>query len=280
MEFYLVFNEEGNEYRLPDDKELPAGQTAFELDPKAYQELGLPVPDPTTVPTIGILLQRGDGYYSITADMVASVAKTGVRVVGLIYEDTANTIVGRCDAVVLPGGSFPSPEEYYEDADPEKVGKPLTPRCQAYIDIIDAAQGHYIPLLGICAGCQMIAARIGGMKMWRQLPLSEVEHNDKEASHSISLEPALVELMKAGTKAIFVNSRHSEGIIPGTGNGCLDVLAMSPDGIVEAVGNLKKDILGVQFHPENLADTIGEMQQIFYWLAQQAQKNFEIFAGL
>ena len=60
-----------------------------------------------------------------------------------------------------------------------------------------------------------------------------------------------------GPKEMVVNSRHNEAVNPNILGDGLTITAMSEDGVVEAI-EMKEPwcefILGVQFHPENLAN--------------------------
>ena len=69
-----------------------------------------------------------------------------------------------------------------------------------------------------------------------------------------------------------VNSRHTSSVVLPTKSIAnkigLDFYAFAPDGVPEAWGNDQKNILCIQWHPENYAVQGDEtMQRIFQWLA-------------
>jgi len=65
-----------------------------------------------------------------------------------------------------------------------------------------------------------------------------------------------------GTNNILVNSMHHQGIKRLAPN--LIANAFSPDGLIEGVESVDDDfILGVQWHPEDLADSEPMMRRLF-----------------
>lgn len=73
----------------------------------------------------------------------------------------------KCDGAILPGGAFDNPESFFIDG--KDMGGREGKRFFAYKSVIQEAFRHHKPMLGICAGAQMIGAVLGNMKMYRQL---------------------------------------------------------------------------------------------------------------
>lgn len=134
------------------------------------------------------------------------------------------------------------------------------------------------PLLGICRGIQFINAALGGT-LWRDLPSenpSNIEHHMSppydEFAHTVSLVPntPLAELLDE--ERIGVNSYHHQAVreaAPG-----LEVMATSPDGVIEAVYRPSSRFLwAVQWHPEFLHTVDEDAQQIFNALVSESAKN-------
>ncbi len=103
------------------------------------------------------------------------------------------------------------------------------------------------PILGICAGVQIINVCFGG-----SLHQDIKNHTSKEeiTIHSINIEKdSFLEKIYSKNK-IEVNSFHHQAINKVAEN--FKIVATSEDGIVEAIEY--KNIVGVQWHPEKSKD--------------------------
>jgi putative glutamine amidotransferase len=257
----------------------------LELAVKDYQQLGC-MPPKSTAPVVGFLMGRDNDCYSADWNYLHSLAKTGVQIIGLTYEHCAEQ-VQLCDGVVLPGGAFVSPESYYSD--PKPGAEPTSLRAKAYITCINYAVENGLPLLGICAGAQMIAGYFG-MFLFRNFDYVEtpIEHKTfKDEAHRLNIFPnnPLWELL-GDQNLEFVNSRHTELLAPIKIQRCLwaeryheneadvelplQIYAEANDGVPEAWGDADMHILCVQWHPEDLAVHGNQAQQrIYQWLADE-----------
>ena len=140
-----------------------------------------------------------------------------------------------------------------------------------------AASGK--PILGICLGMQVITIALGG-DLYQDIPTqvpSEINHrgaitkrSDRwQLLHSVkTLEGSLIHRL-TGAGEIQVNSFHHQAVkTPAPG---FRATAFAPDGVIETVESDNERILGIQWHPENLAH--GGMEQgkaIFRWLVESA----------
>ena len=244
----------------------------FKIQPDDAKVLGLKVTDKT--PTIGFLLGREKGYYSIDFNYAKAISMAGGAIQGLSYtliEEQMKSI----DGLVLPGGSFVSPDEFYAN----RVDNPEEPtaRSEAYLEAIRVAEENAIPILGICAGAQMVAG-VHGMKMFRDLSevSPSVEHKTSEVNaHQVITYPA-TPLRELLGKKITVNSRHREGLVPNDWNSDLEIYAVSSDCIPEAWGDMEEGILCVQWHPEDfVVNGDKKMLGIYKWLVCKSQNRME-----
>ena len=260
------------------------------LAPKDYQRLGCAVPRPEA-PTVGFLMGRDKDCYSADWNYILAIAKTGVKLRFLTYQHCELQMQG-CNGLVLPGGAFDSPESYYADAKQTNIEFP-TLRSKAYALCIRGAVARQIPVLGICAGAQMIAGEFG-LKLYRnfddvETPIEHYTHQDE--AHRLDVVPnsPLARILNNQTQ-IFVNSRHRELVAPiriqremwAEANHVaakdiqlpLDFYAFANDGVPEAWGSEDLHILCVQFHPEDLAAYGNSaMQGIYQWLADEIGKK-------
>ena len=253
---YVISNEEVN--RVIADHKVPI----IHLPETKEFELGLDVSGEN--PTIGFLLGREKGYYSLGYDYAKAIYMAGGRIQGLCYTELAAQME-TVDGLVLPGGSFVSPDEFYVT----RTENPQEPsiRSNAYLEAIRVAEEKFIPMLGICAGAQMIAGA-HGMKMYRDLKHSPLEHKSPtDDAHKVLVYPNSLLNCLLGEKEFMVNSRHREGLLLNNKNTDLDIYAVAPDGVPEAWGKMEDGILCVQWHPENLAVKGNKpMLGIYQWL--------------
>ncbi len=254
-------------------------------------------------PKIGFLLgqdksENNDEYYTISQSYLQAVLNTGARVRFLDF-DNADKQMRDCDGAILPGGAFNNPESFYIDG--KILGDEVGKRYFAYEAVIKEAHKKHKPMLGICAGAQMIGALLGNMKMYRDLKnevLHPTIHKPKEETdvrvHQIKLLQGtpIFDIMgiEPTENHVIINSRHTQSMVldvlqdyvVGVPEVKMKIYAISDsDGIPEIWGNEEAGILCVQGHPEDL---IGEakMQNLYNYIARKAKeyrmkKNLLVF---
>lgn len=192
---------------------------------------------------------------------------------------------------MLIGGAFDNPESFYIDG--KDMGAVEGKRFFAYKSIINEANASKKPMLGICAGAQMIGAVLGKMKMYRsvkdEVPQHTVHKPQNETDvkiHAIKLlkETPIFAIMgqKENENRVMINSRHSQAMVHSVLQDYvkekplvkMDLYAISEaDGVPEILGNEKAGILCIQGHPEDLAVKGDEkMQRIYNHIAKLAEK--------
>jgi putative glutamine amidotransferase len=217
-----------------------------------------------TKPLIGIVLDHADAgsfsarpHYALREDYFRAVESAGGVPVGLGYMNGGpDGSLGVIDGLLSPGGEFETPEDWYIG------GASLyarSARLQYNIDYIEGALKRNMPVLGICAGMQLLAG-IRGCKL-----VPDLKKHFQQAARPMDPHkqiPATLPAHKAdivvGTQLhaylqatrIDVNSHHQEAVIQ-TAPGVI-VSARSPDGTIEAIEleNHPGFALGVQWHPE------------------------------
>lgn len=268
-----------------DEGEIPQ----LMLPDDAYKILGCPLPA-DDAPVIGLLMGRSGDCYSSDLNYVLALAKTGVRIRFLTYYHCVIQLE-ECDGLLLPGGSFESSELYYVDPHDDQECKSV--RQMAYIVCIRSARQCQKPILGICAGAQMVAAEFG-LKLYRNFEHVEtpIKHQTKDPeAHRLNVfADTPLQRMFGDENLFYVNSRHSELLAPlkiqrelwhakfkgdpDTLQLPLDFYAEANDGTPEAWGSEKEHILCVQWHPEDMAAAgDAKMQALFQWLADIAKKT-------
>ena len=232
-------------------------------------------------PKIGVILAEEKGYdgYVIDEPYIEALQSHNVNLCFLTYDNISSQIKNlELDGLLLIGGNFDSPAEYYLHPEELPDTHRLSKRSVAYLDAIACAQEYKLPLLGICAGFQMLAGYFGA-KMYanviRELG-SHLPHKfDKyQDAHAVSVVDNTKLATICGNKPeIMVNSVHSEGVSELSEGLDLVVSARSSDGNVEAV-EIRGDwfALGVQWHPEYLWRRSPEANSLFSSLVDAAHK--------
>lgn len=162
-------------------------------------------------------------------DLFRKLYDYNVKVIGIpVDNDYAKTIelVNECDGIILSGGDNFIDEDFL---------------------LVKYLHKNNIPTLGICLGMQTMARCFSDLE-----EVDVVNHKLSDSNgHYINIykDTLLYKIMK--TDRIFVNSRHKSAIIDTN----LCISSRAEDNIIEAVEDSeKKFFLGVEWHPESLAD--------------------------
>jgi putative glutamine amidotransferase len=198
-----------------------------------------------------------------------AVAAAGGTPVQIPREVEPPALLGRLDGLVLSGG---------DDVDPRRYGRrpgaqttQLDPERDALeLELIDAALGIDLPLLGICRGCQLLNVARGGTLI-AHLPLDEGESHGQLAyplhARVHGLRIVAGDVLDGLLDGVRVNSFHHQAVDElGAG---VAAVAYAPDGVIEAIA-VGRRALGVQWHPEYLRE---QPDPIFTWLVNQARRT-------
>lgn len=219
-------------------------------------------------PIIGITLDWEDTktyskyspWYALRENYITAIIKSGGTPLLIPYDlSSIMTYVKIIDGLVIPGGDYDlSPKDYNEDKrDVTRIQKEN--RVIFETSLLQAAMDKKIPILGICAGHQLIAVKIGQGTLIQDIATdfsTEIEHEQSKndippakPSHNITIEEKSLLYKITKTKIMHVNSSHHQAIK--TISDDFMVSAISPDGIIEAIEHKTYPFLmGVEWHPE------------------------------
>lgn len=187
-------------------------------------------------------------------------------------EATLRGIYDRLDGIFLMGGVDVDPVHYGEERLP-LCGQTDAARDWTELTLTKWALAEHKPVLGACRGIQVINVAAGGtlyQDIATQCPRAMKHDYFPTANaytrdllvHDIETRPDSRLGRILGTDRVPVNSMHHQGIkelAPG-----LVGSAFAPDGIIEGLeGNNGHFLVGVQWHPEELAEKQQPQRRLF-----------------
>lgn len=236
-------------------------------------------------PVIGITSNHNDGTAQLSERYYDMVVQAGGVPVLIPPVSDRHVIIGtleHLDGLLLSGGA---------DFNPLWCGEQPSPRLHhinATRDLPELlltrlAYNRQIPMLGICRGIQTLAMALDGevdqdieeARKGKAGAKPLVRHSQDadrgEPTHTVSLAEGSTLRALYKTDMLAVNSFHHQAVRkPGER---FRVTATASDGVIEAIESSEhKAIMGVQWHPECLAD---DGLPLFCWLVGQA-RNFSI----
>jgi len=193
-------------------------------------------------------------HYALRVSYFTAIERAGGVPIAIPYlPGSIDTILNMAQGIVLPGGFYPFPDHYY--GDPVNPNQPTHPRNVFEDDFTRIILERDTPVLGICAGMQVLGAVMGATlhRDVHDVYDTQTDHlNEKPAE-----EPAHKVIVELGTKLhdivgldeFDVNTAHREALneIPES----VIINARASDGIIEGIELANQRFaLGVQWHPE------------------------------
>lgn len=202
---------------------------------------------------------------------IVSAGGTPVLIPPVADNDVLLSTLDTLDAIVLSGGG---------DFNPLWAGEQPVPQLHNINNERDLPEllltryafDRQLPMLGICRGIQTLAMSLGGHVEQDIKPSptlikhSQTSHQSTQ-THSVNIKPGtMLSEIFDGEDTIYVNSFHHQAV-DNPGNH-MRTAATAPDGTIEAIeSSEQKPVIGVQWHPEWLAD---DGLPLFRWLVNEA----------
>ena len=185
-------------------------------------------------------------------------------------------MIDHCDGIVIPGGVDVDPRYFGEDPHPA-IGVIDHGLDSAQMMALSYIEQKKIPVLGICRGCQIMNVYTGG-SIYQDLasdyegsPIMHAQREDRSyAAHRVQIETDSRLYNLLGTSSIYTNTMHHQAIHK-IGKGFY-VVARTSDGVVEAIEHENGIWMATQWHPEELVDTVPEMNSLFADLIEKASR--------
>jgi len=232
-----------------------------------------------TPPLIGITTSytptkdQNKAQQSVNHDYVLAIERAGGCPVLLPMTENAQSLTPICtllNGLIITGG--PGITDGLVGQLPPDLPSVQATRHNNDLWAFDCAQKKQIPILGICYGMQFINARFGGtLYADVQNQCNTSPHSPKRTDHpifhkiAIQSDTHLSNILN--TQATQTNSFHVQAIEK-LGQD-LYLNAQSPDQVIEGFETKDGRIIGVQFHPEKMPETI--FDRLFDNLIQMAQ---------
>ncbi|MBN2830190.1 MAG: gamma-glutamyl-gamma-aminobutyrate hydrolase family protein [Candidatus Cloacimonetes bacterium] len=165
------------------------------------------------------------------------------------HEDIKAYLLQIKGLIIIGGMDYP-PRLYGQT--PHPLSDIMTERrAESDLLLFKTAMELKLPILGICAGLQLMNIATGGRLIQH---LETAEQHLGEKYHPVMIENSRWLSKIFNTDRLIVNSNHHQGIDGGfVGQGFTPV-AWSEDGQIEAIEyNCDQLVLGVQWHPERIS---------------------------
>lgn len=178
--------------------------------------------------------------------------------------EMAKDYVDMIDKLILSGGQHVDPRFYGQEKEIESDDYSLA-RDEFELALIKEALAQNKPIFAVCRGMQLVNVALGGTL--HQAVQNHWQEEVLGTSHQLEIQPnsRVSQLFQAGTQ---INSLHRQSIKDLAAD--LVATAHDPrDGTIEAYESRGQHaILGIQWHPEFLAQNCASNQRLFDYLVQ------------
>lgn len=226
-------------------------------------ECGLPI---VGIPACLVSDGPGDSYHRVGEKYIRSVA-VAARCMPMLLPalggaSDPDALAETLDGLLLTG-SPSNVEPHHYGGGPSRAGTPHDPARDAVtLPLIRAALQRGVAVFGLCRGHQELNVALGGTlhQAVQELPGMNDHRADPTRPyddrylerHPVRLQAGgVLHALSGGQQEVMVNSLHAQAIDRPAD--CLEVEAISDDGIIEAVSvrGAANFALSVQWHPEH-----------------------------
>lgn len=210
-----------------------------------------------------IALSLGGNSQATDETYVAALSRPeyGLEICSLLPStppDAAAEVLRTCSGLVLTGGADVNPARYGEEPAGAEMRFVSDARDNLELSLLQGADERDLPVFAICRGMQVLNVHRGGALLQH---IGE-SHRDGRAQdekwrpfHEVALAAGSLHAAIAGSPTVHTNSRHHQALDPARlGRDLMVTGRCANDGVIEAVqGPVGRFLVGVQWHPENMA---------------------------
>lgn len=187
-------------------------------------------------------------------------------------EEELDAYLSEIDGMIFTGGAD-YPADLYGDPTDENAVSMDNKRVDTDLLLVKKVMKESnIPVLGICAGHQLLAIAHGG-KLIQHLPNVKDHEKTGDTEHSIEIKggKCLKSIFNEGS--IIVNSNHHQAVKEDPFPSEFEITARAEDNVIEAM-ELKGErfVLGVQWHPERTQDK-EHTKKIFEYFIEKTRER-------
>jgi putative glutamine amidotransferase len=225
-------------------------------------------------PRIAVILDEntsGDGTrYEAAKGYFRGVRDAGGLPFGIPYlPEIVPVVLAEFDGLIAVGGRFAYPDVWYLAGEISKA--PPSERLAIERAIVEGFLEHDKPVLGICAGMQMLAC-LNGCRLTpdlRKMMPDALEHDLRGHLHPVALAANSRLAAIVGEPTIEVNTFHREAVAQLAPS--VVASAHAADGIVEAIElPASRFAIGIQWHQELLVGTDHPGNRLFRGFVEAA----------
>ncbi|MBV8895202.1 MAG: gamma-glutamyl-gamma-aminobutyrate hydrolase family protein [Acidobacteriaceae bacterium] len=200
---------------------------------------------------------------------VDSLRAAGVEPIPVLASCT--TELNGAAGLLLMGGTDVNPKLFGAAPDPA-TQTPDDERDAFELDLLDQALASDLPVFAICRGLQLLNVHSGGTLRQHLASPRHDPPEDADFAHQIEIEPDTLLSSIAGEPRWPVNSYHHQAA-DRVGAGLRVSARDAEDGTVEALEHSDRTfVLGVQWHPEDLAAGSPEQLRLFQHFAKRIHR--------
>ncbi len=201
-------------------------------------------------------------WYALRTNYTEEISKAGGTPITLSYDHKSiENYINLADGLLISGGAHDINPSLYGEEKGSYTKEIKQNRTDFEITMIKAALAKRIPILGICAGEQLLSVVFEG-KLIQDIGThveNALEHEQKDLNkpltqphHSVKITPNTLLYRILHKDEIEVNSSHHQAV-KSVGPEMI-ISAIAPDNVIEAVEVPGHDfVMGVAWHPEYIA---------------------------
>lgn len=182
------------------------------------------------------------------------------------------SLLARADAVLLHGGGDLDPSLYDQQKSTDTIYGIVAEHDALELAIVRAAIAIDKPVLAICRGIQVLNVALGGTLHQNLVDTVADSDSHWNTYHPVAVtEGSRVAKAMGTTRPTGGHSYHHQSIDKAADN--LQIVGLSDDNVIEAVEHRSaRWIVGVQWHPEDDAETDKQQQGLFDALVVAARR--------